>query len=59
MAMTGFQTIPPGERLVIMTPGVGEPQKRDPAAVSADLEAGLVSPKAAQEVHGLPAEAAE
>ena len=58
----GFQTIPPGERLVIMTPGgggVGEPQQRDPASVSADLEAGLVSPKAAQEIYGVSAEAAE
>ena len=48
--------MPPGDRLVVMTPGgggIGEPTSRDRAAVQADLEAGLISPAVATEVYGL------
>ncbi|MAS44888.1 MAG: 5-oxoprolinase [Rhodobacteraceae bacterium] len=41
----GFQMVPPGERLVVLTPGgggIGPVEDRDPARVAADLEAGLV-----------------
>jgi N-methylhydantoinase B len=58
----GIQMVPAGDRLVIMTPGgggFGDPKVRDRAAVRADLEAGLVSPKTATEIYGLGAEAAE
>jgi N-methylhydantoinase B len=42
----GFQEIPPGERLVVLTPGgagIGDPAERDPALVSRDIEAELVA----------------
>ncbi|MEE3101268.1 MAG: hydantoinase B/oxoprolinase family protein, partial [Pseudomonadota bacterium] len=42
----GFQMVPPGERLVVLTPGgggIGAPATRDPARVEADLDAGLVT----------------
>jgi N-methylhydantoinase B len=42
----GFQLIPPDDRLVVMTPGgggIGDPAKRDRAAVEKDVSAGLVS----------------
>jgi N-methylhydantoinase B len=58
----GFQTIPPGDRLVVMTPGgggLGDPRRRDPAQVAHDVEEGLVSAEAAQEAYGLPLKAAE
>ncbi|HWK45469.1 MAG TPA: hydantoinase B/oxoprolinase family protein [Stellaceae bacterium] len=41
----GFQEIPAGERLIVMTPGgagLGDPARRDPAAIEADRRAGLV-----------------
>ncbi|MDX2203381.1 MAG: hydantoinase B/oxoprolinase family protein [Hyphomicrobiaceae bacterium] len=47
----GFQTIPPSDRLVILTPGgggLGNPAARDRAAVRKDLAEGLVSPAAAR-----------
>ena len=47
----GFQTIPPNERLVIMTPGgggLGDPATRDEAALRRDLEEGLVSEEGAK-----------
>ena len=40
----GFQTIPPDDRLVVMTPGgagIGAPDERDRAAVKDDVESGL------------------
>jgi len=58
----GIQMIPAGDRLVVLTPGgggFGDPKVRDRAAVKADLEAGLISPQAANEVYGLAADAAE
>jgi N-methylhydantoinase B len=52
----GSQTIPPGDRMVIMTPGgggLGDPRRRDPRAVAHDVAEGLVSPQAAKETYGL------
>jgi N-methylhydantoinase B len=40
----GFQAIPPGDRLVVMTPGgggIGDPAARDPALLVKDREDGL------------------
>jgi N-methylhydantoinase B len=40
----GFQAIPPGDRLVVMTPGgggIGDPAARDAALVAEDREGGL------------------
>ena len=51
----GFQTIPPGDRLVVMTPGgagIGAPAERAEAAVAADIEEGLVSRDIAATVYG-------
>ena len=42
----GFQTIPPSDRLVIMTPGgggLGDPKTRDETALAKDLGEGLVT----------------
>jgi N-methylhydantoinase B len=52
----GMQTIAPGERVVISTPGgagIGSPRQRDRAAVEADLAAGYIDTKAAAETYGL------
>ncbi len=52
----GQQTIPAGDRLVLDMPGgggFGEPRKRDPARVAADVADGLVSREAAREVYGV------
>jgi len=46
----GTQTIPVGERLVVMTPGgagAGDPRRRDAARLAVDIENGLVSRGAA------------
>ena len=51
----GFQTIPPGDRLVVMTPGgagIGAPAERAEAAIAADIEEGLVSRDIAATVYG-------
>jgi N-methylhydantoinase B len=58
----GMQTVPAGDRLVVHTPGgggFGDPKVRDRAAVKADLDAGLISPRTAREIYGLSADAAE
>src|SRR5262249_33166478 len=37
----GFQEIPPGDRLVVLTPGgagIGDPGERDPALIARDVE---------------------
>jgi len=51
----GFQTIPAGDRLVVLTPGgagIGDPRERDRAALERDTEEGLVSGEAAKAVYG-------
>ncbi len=51
----GFQLIPPDDRLVVMTPGgggIGDPAKRDRAAVEKDVSAGLVSAAGAKVYRG-------
>jgi N-methylhydantoinase B len=51
----GFQTIPPGDRLVMLTPGgagIGVPAARAESAVSRDIEDRLVSREAASALYG-------
>ena len=51
----GFQEIPAGDRMVVLTPGgggIGEPGQRDRAQIARDVADGLISPEAAQEVYG-------
>lgn len=51
----GFQLIPPDDRLVVMTPGgggIGDPAKRDRAALARDVSEGLVSPQGAKTYGG-------
>jgi N-methylhydantoinase B len=46
----GFQTIPPDDRLVLLTPGgggLGDPKARDAAALAKDIAEGLVTPQGA------------
>src|SRR6185436_10447441 len=52
----GFQTVPPDDRLVVLTPGgagIGDPKQRAPASVHDDVESGLVSSANAVAVYGL------
>ena len=59
----GFQLIPPGDRLVIMTPGgagIGAPAERDRVQVANDLADGLISEEAANKLYAYkPPRAAE
>ena len=51
----GFQQVPPEDRLVVLTPGgagIGDPAKRQRAAVNDDVESGLVSVDKAVAVYG-------
>jgi N-methylhydantoinase B len=51
----GFQTVPAGDRLVVMTPGgagIGDPRERTAASVRNDVESDLVSNKKAATVYG-------
>ena len=51
----GTQVIPPGARLMLNTPGgggTGDPRRRAPEHVAADVADGLVSPEAAVAVYG-------
>jgi N-methylhydantoinase B len=51
----GTQEIPAGERLILRTPGgggLGDPRRRDAAALAADLENSLVSPESARTDYG-------
>jgi N-methylhydantoinase B len=51
----GFQLVPPGDRLVVLTPGgagIGAPGTRDRAAVARDVADGLVSPERAAKDYG-------
>ena len=58
----GIQTIPPGEKLVIMTPGgagIGDPARRSPSQMAEDIRDGMVSPEAAANDYRQPPQAAE
>jgi N-methylhydantoinase B len=59
----GFQLIPPGDRLMIMTPGgggIGAPAERDRAQVANDLADELISPETADKLYAYkPPQAAE
>jgi N-methylhydantoinase B len=51
----GFQTVPPDDRLLVMTPGgagIGDPRERDPVRVRDDVESDLVSPDKSATVYG-------
>ena len=51
----GFQTVPPDDRLLVMTPGgagIGDPRERAPQSVRDDVESGLVSGENAVAVYG-------
>lgn len=51
----GFQVVPPGDRLVIHTPGgagIGKPEARASAAVAADVADGLVTAESAKKFYG-------
>jgi N-methylhydantoinase B len=55
MRAKGLQPIPRGDRLVLEVPGgagMGDPARRDPALLAADVEAGLVSAGAARRDYG-------
>ena len=59
----GFQLIPPGDRLMLMTPGgggIGAPAERDRAQVANDLADELISPETADRLYAYkPPQAAE
>ena len=59
----GFQEIPPGDRLVVHTPGgggIGAPQERRPERVARDLADELISEETAKDLYGYsPLTAAE
>ena len=51
----GFQTVPPDDRLMVMTPGgagIGDPRERPAASVRDDVESDLVSSETAATVYG-------
>jgi N-methylhydantoinase B len=51
----GFQSIPPNDRLVVMTPGgagIGDPQARAAESVREDVESELVSSENAATIYG-------
>ena len=53
----GTQEIPPGERLVVKTPGgagIGDPRERSQEAVEADLLGGLITVQQAETVYRRP-----
>jgi N-methylhydantoinase B len=59
----GFQLVPPGDRLVVLTPGgggIGAPDKRETERVARDVKDELVSGEVARDVYGHgPVRAAE
>ena len=59
----GFQLVPPGERLVVLTPGgggIGAPDQRAAERVARDLSDELVSEETARDLYGYtPVKAAE
>ncbi|MDE0350840.1 MAG: hydantoinase B/oxoprolinase family protein [Gammaproteobacteria bacterium] len=55
LAPKGKETVPPGSTLVMETPGgagIGDPSARDPEAVRADVEDGLISMDARRRFYG-------
>jgi N-methylhydantoinase B len=51
----GFQLVPPGERLVVLTPGgggIGAPKDRASERIAADVAAELVTGETARETYG-------
>ncbi len=51
----GFQLVPPGDRLVVLTPGgggIGAPEKRESERVALDVADELVSADTARDVYG-------
>jgi N-methylhydantoinase B len=51
----GFQVIPAGERLIVLTPGgagIGAPKSRPPDKVATDMADGLITAAHAQKVYG-------
>jgi N-methylhydantoinase B len=51
----GFQTVPPDDRLLVMTPGgagIGDPRERSAASVRDDVESDLVSAEKSATVYG-------
>jgi N-methylhydantoinase B len=63
LASKGRHFIPPGDRVVIMSPGgggIGDPKLRDRASIETDVANGLVSADAADTIYGMqPAKRAE
>jgi len=59
----GFQLIPPGERLMVLTPGgagIGVPRDRDRMQVANDLADGLITSETAEKIYEFkPPQAAE
>ena len=59
----GFQQVPPGDRLVVLTPGgggIGAPEERAAERVARDLADELVSEETARDLYGYtPVKAAE
>ena len=52
-------TVPPGDRLVVELPGgggLGDPRRRDPERIRADLEAGYITPEGARRDFGFEEE---
>ena len=50
-----IHTIPPGDRLIVELPGgggLGDPGRRDPERIRADLEAGYITPEGAKRDYG-------
>jgi N-methylhydantoinase B len=58
----GFQEIPSGDRMVVLTPGgagIGDPRQRDRVQIARDVADGLISLETAREIYGYSPEAAE
>ena len=52
-------TVPPGDRLIVELPGgggLGDPRRRDPERIRADLEAGYITPEGARRDFGFEEE---